>query len=159
MRGLPENLRILLPLHKTSSWYPLSLMVSTSFQGSKTNKGVRANAFKGFPPPKNCREDRISDWEEATACPPEAAWKADAVSNRRFNVLFPSVSPPGHTGLPLGLTLIKLTKWSCVDSQLGPRIFPKTKVALKDNPWLVFTLEAHSVYVLEVAWLKNLRWS
>lgn len=92
-------------------------------------------------------------------CSPETASKADAVSNRRFNVLHPPIFPPWHAGLPLGLTLIKLTKWSCADSRLGPRIFPKTKVALKDNTRLIFTLEAHSVYVLEVAWLKNPKWS
>lgn len=65
--------------------------------------------------------------------PPETASKADILSKHRFNAHLPAISPPWHNGLPLGLTLIKLTARSWHDSPLDPRIFPKTKVALKDN--------------------------
>lgn len=65
--------------------------------------------------------------------PLETASKAETASKPRFNALLPAIPPPWHNGLPLGLTLIKLTGRSWDDSPLDPRIFPKTKVALKDN--------------------------
>lgn len=82
------------------------------------------NALKGSPPSELWRH-RVVDWEETISVPPETASKAETASDRRFNALPPAISPPWQDGLPLRLTLIKLTRAIMGWFTIRPKDFPK----------------------------------